>query len=229
MIKQAIEEQIESGQLAPRQKLPAERKLAESFNTTRVTLREALSLLEADGCIYREDRRGWFISPPTLKYDLAQTQSFIQWASSQNRAPQTELLSARSVVANKHASHLLKLPPFSDAYQLDRVRYLEQRPVAYVTNYACPRQFAGLLDHDLTQSLTDVYRQDYGVDFHQVTCQVSTRVLLGDMALALRATVGTPALVVERIHSNAQGERIEAAVEFWRHDAIQIESSHVHC
>ncbi len=62
-IKDAIVEQIDAGMLMPRQKLPAERKLAESFDTTRVTLREALSLLEAEGKIYREDRRGWFISP----------------------------------------------------------------------------------------------------------------------------------------------------------------------
>ncbi len=44
-IKDSIVEQIEAGMLSPRQKLPAERKLAESFDTTRVTLREALSLL----------------------------------------------------------------------------------------------------------------------------------------------------------------------------------------
>lgn len=48
-IKDSIVEQIEAGMLSPRQKLPAERKLAESFDTTRVTLREALSLLEAEG------------------------------------------------------------------------------------------------------------------------------------------------------------------------------------
>lgn len=228
MIKQAIEEQIESGLLAPRQKLPSERKLAESFNTTRVTLREALSLLEADGCIYREDRRGWFISPPALKYDLSQIRSFNEWASMQNRTAQTELLSARSIVANKQASHLLKLQPFSDVYQLNRVRYLEQRPVAYVTNYVCPQPFVGLLEHDLSQPLTELYRQHYSIDFERVDCRVSTRVLMGDVALALRATVGTPAIVVEKVHFNAQGDPIEGNVEFWRHDAIQIESSHVH-
>ncbi|MGL6055639.1 MAG: GntR family transcriptional regulator, partial [Vibrio metschnikovii] len=48
-IKDIIIEQISSGQLSARQKLPSERKLAESFSTTRVTLREALSLLEAEG------------------------------------------------------------------------------------------------------------------------------------------------------------------------------------
>jgi len=62
-IKDTIVEQIEAGMLASRQKLPSERKLADSFSTTRVTLREALSLLEAEGRIYREDRRGNLFLP----------------------------------------------------------------------------------------------------------------------------------------------------------------------
>lgn len=54
-IKESIVEQIASGVLLAGQKLPSERQLAESFNTTRVTLREALSILETNGLIYRED------------------------------------------------------------------------------------------------------------------------------------------------------------------------------
>lgn len=52
------------GALAPSTKLPAERRLSESFSTTRITLREALGQLESQGLIYREERRGWFVSPP---------------------------------------------------------------------------------------------------------------------------------------------------------------------
>ncbi len=94
-IKDSIVEQIEAGMLSPRQKLPAERKLAESFDTTRVTLREALSLLEAEGRIYREDRRGWFISPEPLRYDPTQTLNFPNMAKAQNRVPKTELVAAK--------------------------------------------------------------------------------------------------------------------------------------
>ena len=38
----ALQEQIEHGLLLPGSKLPAERKLSEVFDTTRITLREAL-------------------------------------------------------------------------------------------------------------------------------------------------------------------------------------------
>ncbi len=223
-IKDVIVEQIASGALAPRQKLPSERKLAESFDTTRVTLREALSLLEAEGKIYREDRRGWFISPPPLRYDPSLTLNFNTRALAQNRQPETELVSARSLLATKQASELLKLPPFSDVFQIERVRYLEQRPVMFVKNYIRPEFTPGLLDADFTQSLTDLYREKYGFEYGQVQYRVSTTSLLGDIAQKLRATAGTPAMLVQRINSDKQGNLVDCDLEYWRHDALCIES-----
>ncbi|MCC2522065.1 phosphonate utilization transcriptional regulator PhnR [Vibrio coralliilyticus] len=223
-IKDSIVEQIESGLLSPRQKLPAERKLAESFDTTRVTLREALSLLEAEGRIYREDRRGWFISPEPLKYDPTQTLNFTNMALAQNRSPQTELIAAKGILANKQAASLLGLQPFSDVYKVDRVRYLEDRPVVFVTNYIRPELFPNLLDFDLSKSLTDIYRDHFGMVYHKIRYRISTSSLLGDTAQALRATSGTPAMVVERINYNQHGELIDCDIEYWRHDAISIES-----
>ncbi|MGY3571849.1 phosphonate utilization transcriptional regulator PhnR [Vibrio sp. SCSIO 43135] len=223
-IKDAIVEQIDSGMLAPRQKLPAERKLAESFDTTRVTLREALSLLEAEGKIYREDRRGWFISPAPLRYDPTQTLNFTNMALGQNRQPRTELVAAKGILANKQAASLLDLQPFSDVYRVDRVRYLEDRPVVYVTNYIRPELFPNLLDFDLSNSLTDIYREHFGVVYQKIRYRISTSSLLGETAQALRATSGTPAMVVERINYNQSGELIDCDIEYWRHDAISIES-----
>ncbi len=223
-IKDAIVEQIDAGMLSPRQKLPAERKLAESFDTTRVTLREALSLLESEGRIYREDRRGWFISPPPLRYDPTQTLNFTNMALAQNRVPKTELVLAKAMVANKHASALLGLQPFSDVYRVDRVRYLDDRPVVFVTNYIRPEWFPNLLQHDLSQSLTDIYREHYATQYHSTRYRISTTSLLGETAQALRATAGTPAMVVERINYDLNGELIDCRIEYWRHDAICIES-----
>lgn len=223
-IKDSIVEQIEAGMLSPRQKLPAERKLAESFDTTRVTLREALSLLEAECRIYREDRRGWFISPEPLRYDPTQTLNFLNMVKAQNRVPKTELVSAKSILANKQAAHLLDLQPFSDVYRVDRVRYLEDRPVVYVTNYIRPELFPNLLDFDLSNSLTDIYFDHYGMVYQKIRYRISASTLLGEMAQALRATAGTPATVVERINYNQNGELIDCDIEYWRHDAISIES-----
>lgn len=223
-IKQAIAEQIESGQLSPRQKLPSERKLAESFDTTRVTLREALSLLEADGKIYREDRRGWFISPPPLRYNPSSAAEFHDLALTQNRQPDSTLLSAKAMLADKLSTRLLSLPAFSDIYRLDQILHLEKRPVAYVIRYIRPEICPDLLSCNLNQPLCEIYHQHYGLSYHTVRYRVTTSSLLGEIAQALHATIGTPALVIERTHYNREGIVIDACIELWRHDAICVES-----
>ncbi|WP_413283399.1 UTRA domain-containing protein [Vibrio sp. MA40-2] len=223
-IKQTIVEQIDTGLLVAGQKLPTERKFAELFSTTRVTLREALSLLEAEGKIYREDRRGWFISPQPLRYDLGRMTSFYEMARAQNRAPSTKLISSIKGLANNQASLLLQLTPFSDCYSIEQLHYMENRPVAFVINHIKPELCPNLLNCDLTTSLTNVLIHEYGVIQHQSQFRVSSTSLFGNIAQALRATPGTLATQIERINYDKDKQIIDCAVEYWRHDAICIES-----
>ncbi len=92
----------------------------------------------------------------------------------------------------------------------------------YVTNYI-RRDLPNLLSFDLTNSLTDIYREHFGVVYQKTRYRISTSTLLGEVAQALRATSGTPAMVVERTNYNQHGELIDD-IEYWRHDAISIES-----
>lgn len=223
-IKEAIEVQIESGLLLARQKLPSERKLAMAFETTRTTLREALSSLEAEAKIYREDRRGWFVCPAPLCYDPLSTLNFVGIATLQGREPASALLHARQMLATKQASALLNVPMLTALYQIHRVRSLEARPVVYVINYIKADFFPDLLTHDITDSLTDTYWQHYALSYQKTRYRVSSTSLFGPIAIALRARPGSPAMLVERINYDMQGRLIDCDLEYWRHDAICIES-----
>lgn len=223
-IKENLLEQIESGLLVAKQKLPSERKLADFFSTTRVTLREALRSLEADARLYREDRRGWFVCPTPLRYDPRLTLNFATMAKQQGREALTELLQAKSTLASKQTAALLQVPMLTSVYHLTRVRYLDQRPVVYVVNYIKADYFKHLLEHDFIQSLTATYQQHYGVRYQRTHYRVSTTSLFGKAAQVLRATAGCPAMLVERINYDQQGRLIDCDLEYWRHDAICIES-----
>ncbi len=223
-IKEILVEQIETGLLQARQKLPSERKMAEAFSTTRVTLREALGSLEAEARLYREDRRGWFVCPEPLRYDPRLTLNFVEMAKQQGREALTKLVLAKQTLATKKTSKLLQVPMLTELYQLERVRYLEQRPVVYVVNYIKAEYFKNLLDHDYVQSLTTTYQQHYSVSYRRTRYRVSTTCLFGEVALALRATSGSPAMLVERTNYDQLGRLIDCDLEYWRHDAICIES-----
>ncbi|MGS0466166.1 GntR family transcriptional regulator [Cobetia marina] len=92
---------LEAAPLHASQRLPSEREMIERFGTTRVTLRDALLQLEAEGRIYRENRRGWFVSPPRLRYDLLACLPFHEMVQSQQRVASTEVLSAQEVPADE--------------------------------------------------------------------------------------------------------------------------------
>jgi DNA-binding GntR family transcriptional regulator len=222
MISRALEEQIKFGLLSPGSQLPAERKLSEVFTTTRITLREALGQLEAQGLIYREDRRGWFVSPPRLAYNPLVRSHFHKMVGEQGRVPATEVLSARLIPASTEVCQLLALPGLSRAYQIRRARRVDGRLVLYVEHYLNPAYFPGILQYDLTRSLTELYEQEYGIQYGRVRFDIVPTALHSEAAAALKVVRGSPALKVVRINRDQHGRLIDCDLEYWRHDALHV-------
>ncbi|WP_122518845.1 UTRA domain-containing protein [Pseudomonas viridiflava] len=218
----ALQEQIEHGLLPPGSKLPAERKLSEVFDTTRITLREALVQLEAMGLVYREERRGWFISPPRLAYDLIRRSHFHAMVSSQGRVAHTQVLSARLQPASAMICAMLELPALSSVIQICRARRIDQRLVLYVEHYLKPEFFPGILDFDMEQSLTELYARQYDLRYGQVRFEMVPTALHAEAAAALKVSVGSPGLRIARINYDQQGRLIDCDLEYWRHDAIHV-------
>ncbi|WP_145192293.1 UTRA domain-containing protein [Pseudomonas sp. URMO17WK12:I11] len=218
----ALQEQIEHGLLAPGGKLPAERQLSEVFATTRITLREALLQLEAQGLIYREERRGWFVASQRLTYDLIERSHFHAMVRAQGRVASTELLSARLQPASAAICARLQLPALSSVVRICRLRRIDGRAVLYAEHYLNPRQFPGILEQNLGQSLTEVYARVYGIGYGQVCFEILPTALPLEAAAALKVSTGSPGLQITRVNSDQHGRLIDCDLEYWRHDAICI-------
>ncbi|GFM75781.1 GntR family transcriptional regulator [Pseudomonas cichorii] len=218
----ALQEQIEHGLLPSGSKLPAERKLSEVFDTTRITLREALVQLEAQGLIYREERRGWFVSPPRLAYDLIRRSHFHAMVQAQGRVAETQIISARLQPASAKICEKLQLPALSSVIQICRARRIDQRLVLYVEHYLNPEYFPGILDCDLSQSLTELYASRYDLSYGQVHFEIVPTALHADACAALKVSVGSPGLCIARVNYDQRGRLIDCDLEYWRHDAIHV-------
>jgi DNA-binding GntR family transcriptional regulator len=75
-IAEALRERIRGGDLAPGASLPNQRKLAQSFGVTLMTLRQALELLEREHLIVRRHGLGTFVAAPSIDYDILQLRRF---------------------------------------------------------------------------------------------------------------------------------------------------------
>jgi DNA-binding GntR family transcriptional regulator len=221
-IRESIASQIDCGLLALGCKLPSERELAELFNTTRITLKDALLALEAEGRIYREERRGWFVSPPRLMYNPQYRSHFQQMVTQQNRLVDTRVLSVNTVLATPALCRELELPALSKLYQIRRLRSLDGRVVMYVEHHLKYDRFPGILDHDLSKSLTLIYEQEYGIRYGRSRFDIYPSAARGEVAHALTLAEGSPILLVFRVNYDQHGQIIDCDHEYWRHDAIRI-------
>ncbi len=222
-ICQTLSEKIAAGLYSAEGRLPSERTLSEQFSTTRITLREALSQLEAQGLIYREVRRGWFISPPRILYNPLQRSHFHAMAKEQGRIAQTELIDANQIKGSDILCQKLNLPAQSDIYCIRRLRYIDGRAVLYVEHYLNPQFFPDIIYDDLTRSLTDLYFSRYGIKYGRVRFDMVPSRLPEEASNALKVTAGSPALVITRINRDQQDRVIDCDLEYWRYDALQID------
>lgn len=222
LIRQALEDQIDGGLLPSGAKLPSERELSDLFATTRITLKEALQALEAEGKIYREERRGWFVAPPRLVYNPQYKAHFHQMVTAQRRQVETRLLSARTLLASPVLCQELELPPLSRLNEIQRLRSLDGRVVLFVRHYLKPEIFPGILEMDLTQSLTLIYETRYGIHYGRSRFDIMPTGARGEVAQALMLAEGSPILRISRVNFDQTGRIIDCDHEYWRHDAIRI-------
>ncbi len=214
--------QIEAGTLAPGARLPPERDLAEQFSITRVTLRQALTRMEAEGLIFREERRGWFVSPPRVRYDPTANASFSQSISSQGRIVSTKVLSKKNAVASLAESRLLDCAAGDPLFVISRLRRVDGRAVLveqiHIRADRCPELF----EHQLDGSLTDLMADKYAIIEQRVHITMRPTTISEVPAKALGVTVGTPGLYLMRTILDQNENVVEIDEEFWRHDAIDI-------
>lgn len=218
-----VRKRIQKQLYGPGQRLPSERELSNEFEMPRVSLHECLVQLEAEGLIYRETNRGWYVSPPRFLYNPQSRGHFTQSAVEQGRRPSTRVIDKRLTPAPQQVSELLELATETELACIRRVRSIDGRPVLYVEHYFSPTVFPDLFEQDLSGSLTELYRDRYGFHYGRMRYQIIPTAVRNDAAKVLRLANGGPALLVRRVNHEASGRAKDCDLEYWRHDAVLVE------
>ena len=213
---------IETGALAPQAKLPSERHLSGVFQVTRVTARQALIQLEVEGLIYRLNRRGWFVSPPRVRYDPVANISFTKNVKAQGRVPGTTVISKGRIRASAWDSERLRVAVGDPVFLIRRIRLVDDRAVLVEHLHLNAKRCPGLLDHPLERSLTEILAERYGLSLRRTQVSMHPAALNESQAAALGVAVGVPGLYLARTSFDQFDNVIEFDQEFWRHDVLEI-------
>ncbi|WP_293264729.1 UTRA domain-containing protein [Neptunomonas sp.] len=213
---------IQKNQLGSQERLPAERELAKHFNTTRVTIRQALGQLEAEGRIFRSNRRGWYITPRRLTYDPSLDIGFYNNVTEQGLTPGTETLSKFLIEVPDWLTEISGLAEGSSIYYVLRRRSIDHRCVVVEHNYINPKSCPGLLDQDTDLSIWQLLREKYNLVPGQRNIEIFPQALTGDEADALGVNSGSAGLYMQRLTLDKSGVFLEYDREYWLHDALKV-------
>lgn len=213
---------IQKGDLSPDDKLPSEREISEKLGTTRVTTREALKQLEAQGVIYRSNRRGWFVTPERISYDPSRSMFFMDYVTDQGRQPFSQELLKRQISCDAELAAQIGIAEGEPLVELHRLRGADGRPVYVERIYLREKLLPGIIDKSLESSVSRVIRNEYQIDYDKIALDIVVGSLSPEEAELLQAPAGYASITIRRHSYNAAGELLEFDIEEWRHDALQL-------
>ncbi len=128
-IAESLLDQIEAGELAPGTRLPPERTLSELFEVNRVTLRRALSRLEAQGLIVRKHGEGNYIAEPKIERQTERLVSFTDGMQRRGLLPGAKVIEIEQRPVEAAIAKQLNVPVLTPVYYVLRLRMANQEPV----------------------------------------------------------------------------------------------------
>lgn len=206
------------------QMIPPEPKMMERFGVSRITVRQVLNQLVAEGLIYRQQGRGTFVAEPTLEQGLLRITSFTEDMQKRGLDPGTRTISSGLVQAPKEIALKLQVPVGEELARLKRLRLANGEPMSIEDSYLLHRLCPGVLErHDFTQEpLRAALERDYGLHLANAKQVIRAISANREQAQLLEVPIRSPLLFIERVSFNPQNTPVEFLYICYRADRYSL-------
>jgi GntR family transcriptional regulator len=205
--------------------LPSERTFSERLGVSRVTVRRALATLHAEGWLKATPTKGWFTSSGFLVPNSFT--SFTAMGRSHGLTVSARVLTQRVRPADLHEAERLEIEPGAPLFELERLRLLDDVPIAIDVGRLSAFRFSGLDSVDFrSASLYETLDEQYGVSVVTADYLVTASIANQRQSRLLDATVGHPVLAAEQMTFDDQRRPIEWGEATYRGDRFQFRSAY---
>ncbi len=222
-IAESLLDQIESGQLAPGSRLPPEREFSEMLGVNRMTLRQALHVLETQGLLTRRQGNGTYVAEPKIERQASRLISFTHGMQRRGYRPGAKVITFEQRPVEAYLAARLKLPVSAPVYQIQRLRFLNEEPVL-LERYTIPVHcFPGLERHDLVnRSMYEIMEKEYGVTVSQARQSLEPVIALEYEAELLAIQPGAALMLERRLSFDKHNQPIEYGKDLYRGDRFRF-------
>lgn len=219
-----MQKQIGRGKLAAGTRLPPERELAADLHVNRLTLRQALQELELQGRLTRRHGSGWYVAEPIIERQAGKLFSFTIGLRKRGIATSGKIVKCVTRRVEPGTCALLNLRPTARVYDLHRLRFVNEEPVALERYLLSAERFPKLDQYDLANRsiIYDVLEKEYGVAIAQARQSLEPVAASAYEAKLLHIKVGAPLMLERRLTFDAKGDPIECGADLYRGDRFRF-------
>ncbi|GAA3759803.1 GntR family transcriptional regulator [Spinactinospora alkalitolerans] len=223
-LREILLDWIEESRLGVDDAVPSERELGVKYGLSRMTVRQTIDHLVAEGKLYRVPGKGTFVARPKIEMSL-RLASFTEDMRSRGYVPGARDLARRIVPARGHLARMLGIAPGTPVHHIERLRTADGEPMA-VERSNIPLSVApGLNEHSLSgRSLYQLLEEEYGLLLDSGEQTIEAGICDSTDARLLGLPSASAVLLLQR-RSFANGRCAELAISTYRADRYQLHST----
>ena len=217
-----IRERILDNTYAAHDRLPSEAALMKLYGVSRVTVRQALSVLQHDSLIFKINGKGTFVSKQKTSLDVSQLRGFGEAMSGQGYETFSRVVEVVTKRAVGTGANFNRYPPGVEVTRLERIRYLNREPISLDITYIPPWAGERIVRADLERrDLIVLLENVCGLTLEQAQVNVDSQICDQLLADSLGIKVGEPILHIERRIVDTQGAPVLYENLFYRGESFR--------
>jgi GntR family transcriptional regulator len=195
-LKDLLTEKIENAEWEAGYKLPSEAELSAEFGVSRITVRQAMQLLENSGMVERKRGLGTYVGRPKVSHDLLAIFQNGAGILKTGGTPHVRVHSMRITAGPAYVRSKLGLKAGQDLYELHRTILADDEPLFLFKSWFPTHLFPGLTGKDLETRTVPAVLADYNVVVTHQHKEVEVTILDLEEATFLGTSPGAPSLLV---------------------------------
>lgn len=222
VIENDIKEKINNGGLKEGDLIPSENELKETYNVSRMTVRQALNNLVNEGLLYRHQGKGTFVSTVKIEKSIQGIRSFTEEMEATNRKVSSKIVSFKEINATKKIAEKLFLKEGEIVYNIERIRYGNEIPVLYEILHIPKNIFPSITKEVFEGSFYEYLENELNLKISHCKQSIEARRPSKELTKTLEITGNEPILYIERDTFLSNGRPFELVKSFYRSDQYKF-------
>ncbi|CAO96445.1 GntR family transcriptional regulator [Erwinia tasmaniensis] len=203
--------------------LPAEKRLAEEYEVSRMTIRKAMDLLIARGLVVRRHGSGNYVAQKDIHHETRHLTGFSEIMLNQGKTVVSEVLEFKLMLAPPAIASKLRIRLDERIWYSRRVRYVDAKPLMVEDSYMPLKLFRNLSLSHLEGSkfayIENECRITVSGNYESLTPVLADR----NMALLLNIAEHTPILCITALSYCDSGDYVNYSVMFRNAREYQVD------